>query len=159
MTYEETITRSISQRLTDEISAATFYLEATRYIDDLEVIEELKEHAKDEFRHFQELMDFAGAHDLDVSYAFDPEVVNFKGETSKNYIEFIQGLEQKAIDDYKEMCAYAKEHKDPEAMELFKKIMQEEMEHFDDISPKLQQKRPLLGETSFKRLFDLSIYS
>jgi bacterioferritin (cytochrome b1) len=135
----------------DEISAATFYVEAANMINDLEVIEEIREHAKDEFKHFTWLMDYAKSHDLPVKYDFDRKVIKNVNQKNEKIIKYIQSLEKKAISDYRDMMIYAQTNQDIESAELFKKIMLEEMEHFDDIAPKLGQKR-VIGE-GFKKYF------
>jgi len=150
--YKKEMARAINKRLTDEISAAAMYLHAAGYIKDIEIAEEIRKHAEEEFTHFSELMSFANSHDIFVVYEFDKEVTkNVPRETNK-IISLIQKLEKKAIADYKSMVILARENYDLEAEKLFKHLMEEEIKHFDDIAQVTGETRKLgeSGKTGLK---------
>jgi len=149
MNYKDEIQNLLKRRMIDEISAASFYLEAATLIRDLELAEEIKKHASEEFNHFSRLIEFARNHGLEVRYDFDRNVIKNVPANTKALISIIQGLERKAISDYREMSIICKNNEDIEGEKFFKEIMLEEMNHFDDVAQKTGQSRKL-GE-SFKR--------
>lgn len=149
MSYKNELQELIKRRMIDEISAATFYLDAATLIRDMELAEEIRDHAKDEFDHFSRLVKFARGHGLEVRYDFDRSVIKNVPAKTKALTSIIQGLERKAISDYREMAILCKDNMDLEGEKFFKTIMLEEMEHFDNVAQKTGETRKL-GE-SFKK--------
>jgi len=149
MSYIDEVQELIKRRMIDEISAATFYLEAATIIRDLELSEEIKKHASEEFDHFSRLISFARNHKLDIKYDFDRSVIKNVPAKDKALISIIQGLERKAISDYRELSILCRDNNDLEGEKFFKEIMLEEMQHFDDVAQKTGESRKL-GE-SFKK--------
>jgi len=149
VSYKDELQELVKKRMIDEISAATFYLDAASLIRDLELAEEIQKHALEEFDHFSRLITFARAHGLEVKYDFDRSVIKNVPPREKALISIIQNLERKAITDYREMVLLCRNNEDIEGEKFFKEIMLEEIEHFDDVAQKTGETRKL-GE-SFKK--------
>jgi len=152
MEYTELINEKIGKLMTDEISAATMYIEAAQYITDLELAEEIKTHGQEEFEHFQELMQYAISHNLKTNYDFDRTVIKNVPRDTKTLTRVIQNLEKKAIANYREIALIARDNNDIESEQFFMSLMRKEMEHFDDVAQKTGEHRRL-GEslTKFKK--------
>lgn len=149
MEYKDQVQEFLKKRMIDEISAATFYLDAAELIQDLELSEEIKDHAQEEFEHFKELVSYARNHGLKVVYDFDRSVIKNVPPKEKALINIIQTLERRAISNYRDMMKIARENDDFELEDLCKRLMLKEMEHFDDVALKTGDKRKI-GE-SFKK--------
>jgi bacterioferritin (cytochrome b1) len=124
----------------DELSAAVgynFIAERLSGKDANKVIEELKEHGKEEFEHFTELLHYAYLHGfgnkLNIK-ELDQKVIDFIPSNVTNCVKFIQELELEARNDYRDMVKFAKENNDIEMEEFFKELMQDEQEHYDDLA-------------------------
>jgi len=143
MDYKDIINEKISKLMTDEISAATMYTEAAEYITDLELAQEIKEHATNEFEHFKELMDYAIKHNLKTNYDFDRSVIKNVPTNNKKLIQIIQALEKKAIANYREIAILSRDNNDLESEEFFISLMKREMEHFDDVAQVTGETRKL----------------
>lgn len=148
--YKEKLTEIVNQLMTDEISAATMYLEAAGYLDEITLVNEITQHADEEYGHFKKLMDFATNHGLKISYDFSRPVIKKVPKSTPQLLRIIQDLEKKAIADYKGAALLARENQDIEAEELFSDIMKDEISHFDDIAIQTKEVRALGESSSFK---------
>jgi len=146
MDYKELINEKIGKLMTDEISSATMYIEASQYITDLELAEEIKTHGQEEFDHFTLLMEYAISHNLKTNYDFDRAVIKNVPQNNNSLIRLIQTLEKKAIANYREVALLARQNNDIESEEFFIDLMKKEMEHFDDVAQKTGEHRNL-GES------------
>jgi len=152
MDYKEIINEKIGKLMTDEISAATMYLEAAEHLTNLELAAEMRIHAQEEFEHFGLLMGYAVSHGLKTNYDFDRSVIKNVPLNNNSLIRLIQTLEKKAIANYREIALLARENNDLESEEFFMNLMKKEMEHFDDVAQVTGEHRNL-GEslTKFKK--------
>jgi bacterioferritin (cytochrome b1) len=144
--YPAFVKKSFNKFLRDEISAATSYIRLAQNLKDKEYQEELLEHAKEEFEHYQELIEFAYNHGFgdQLIIVFDNDVVNPSDCSDDTQIlQFVQNLEMKAIKDYKLMACLAMKFKDLETHQFFMELMKDEQDHFDDFANKLGQHREL----------------
>jgi len=155
MTYEEILNEKISKLMTDEISAAAMYIEAAQYINDVALADEIRTHAKEEYTHFGQLMDFATQHNLKTNYDFDRTVIKNVPKNTKSLVHIIQTLEKKAIANYREIALLARQNNDLEGETLFLELMRKEMEHFDDVAQVTGETRKLgEGFEKFKKFRD-----
>ena len=134
MEYQEIINHKIGKLMTDEISAASMYMEAAQYIKDLELAEEIRKHAQEEFDHFKLLLEFAVTHSLKTNYDFDRAVIKNVPMNPQSVIRLIQTLEKKAIANYREIALLARENNDLESEQFFLDLMKAEMGHFDEVA-------------------------
>lgn len=155
--YQLQLNDILNQLMTDEISASTMYIEASGYMTDITLSKEILEHGKDEFEHFQKLMNFCINHNLKTNYDFDRTVIKKVPKNKKQILKLIQELEQKAIEDYREASLLARANDDIEAEELFIEIMKEEMEHFDDLAQETGETRKVEGFKTFKSQFNTKL--
>jgi len=153
--YIDILNIKVAKLMTDEISAATFYLECSSYLTNLELAEEIRTHSKEEFDHFTILMDYAVKHNIKRNYDFDRKVIKNIPTSDKSIIAAIQKLEKTAVANYRELTLLARENDDLESEELFAGLLKAEMTHFDDIAQYTGEKRTL-GESfkSFKKFSD-----
>jgi len=145
------LSKVFNKFIRDELSAASVYIKLSELVTTPKLAEELKEHAKEEFEHFQELMHFASAHGFihTLNISLDSEAVcPFPGDDIRDIsdlsvIRFVQDLETTAINDYKRMATLAMDHRCIEVYEFFSELMKDEMEHFDDLAALIGQTRPV----------------
>jgi len=153
--YQLKLNEMLGKLLTNEISASSMYVEASGYITDITLSKEILTHAEEEFGHFQKLMKFCINHGLKTNYDFDRTVIKKVPKNKKQIIKLIQNLEQQAIQDYKEATIFARQNNDIEAEALFTEIMNDEIEHFDDLAQETGQTRRLgEGFKNFKAQFE-----
>lgn len=132
--YKEQLIKALSKVLNDEISASIVYKAMAEYSVLPQLEEQLLEHSKDEFEHFNEIFSFC------VSHGISPEVklmdyVNNYPSNDTDILMFTQKLEKEAIEDYKSIVLLARENDDVETESFFTEIMNDEIEHFDDLAP------------------------
>ncbi len=148
MTYAECVKQVLNKSIRDEISSAIFYVRAAKELygtESQEVAEELEDHAMEEFEHFVRLLHFANMYGLekDIEFTLDERVVNLPIKNVNQVIDEVQKLEVIAIEDYKKIVNRAKEVGDVPVEEFFNKLVQEEVEHFDDLAFVNNDKRSL----------------
>lgn len=152
--YREKMIAMLNKLVKDEMSAAIFYEKAANELTGPEagsIASELKEHAGDEIKHFNQLIEFASSHDVlgEIKVELDESVVQFSPLTDiKIVMKKVQELEKQAIDDYTKAALCAKKHDNIEANKFFSKIMNEEIEHFDELAYVNGDTRPLVGLSS-----------
>ena len=152
MEYKKIIEEKINMLMTDELSASSMYIEASQYITNLELAEEIKIHGQEEFEHFQLLMEYAISHNLKIKYDLDRKVTKSVPLNNNSLIRLIQTLEKKAIANYREVALLARQNNDLESEEFFMDLMKKEMEHFDDVAQVTGEHRGLgEGLVKFKK--------
>jgi len=136
---KEFLIEKFNKFIRDEISAAAGYVVIANKLkgkDVANVVKELLEHSSEEYKHFTELVAYAGNHgflnDLEL-VDFDTGVTKYTPKDLVECVKFIQGLEEQARKDYKEMVLLAKENKAVELEEFFEDMMGDEVEHFNDL--------------------------
>jgi len=149
----------------DELSSAIGYFKIAEQLTGFgaaKVIEELKEHGKEEFGHYTELLHYAYLHGfgdkLNIQ-CLDENVINYIPKDLNSCVAFIQSLEIHARDDYRDMIKFARDHQDIEMEEFFRELMADEQEHYDDLAYILDNKIKLgesKGETMglFKEILE-----
>lgn len=153
--YLEKLTRAFEKVIKDEVTASILYVKLAQMIPVKVIQEQLVEHTFEEFKHYSMLVDYAYKHGFlkHIDINVDLELINSKNayETDdyKELVKLIQDLEQKAINDYEVLIAYTSTYQDHDTYELIEEIIQDEREHFDDLSFVLDQKRKLV--TKFSR--------
>jgi len=145
--------------LNDEISAAVFYTRAAYNLEgagSANISKELKEHADDEYRHFGLLVNFASNYGLmeRLTISFEEETNFLPINDPQVVLQKVQSLETEAAETYKKMAMICKELGIVDGCELFKQLVVEELEHFDDLSYVLGQKRSLVPQTEQEQLVD-----
>ena len=149
--YEIKLKNFIESALKDELSASIMYAKASNElvgIGSQEVSEELMNHSKEEYGHFNQLLAFASAHDIlkDIKFTIDYSVVDFSGISNSNEVmKKVQELEEKAIRDYEMMAKCAFKNGDLETTSFMREIMSDEIKHFDDLAYINGEKRKFRG--------------
>jgi ferritin len=159
MDYKEYLTKKIEKVLDDEMVSSLAYLKMAEDLQGMiviEVQEVLKEHADEEFGHFKDIFNYAKIHGIDPIITVNTGKINSSPKDLKEVIIFTQALETEAINDYTEIVKVAQENEDLETVMFFKKILDNEKEHFDELAPLLGQKRPLGESSSFRDLLKKS---
>lgn len=147
--YKEKMKCFFNKVIKDEISASIFYAKAANELSGVgsaEISEELLEHSKEEFQHFNELVSFASKHGFldEIQIELDDSVINFSPiSDAKVVMEKVQELETSAIRDYGWMAKCAMKHGDIETAKFMKEIMSDEIKHFDDLAYVNGDKRPV----------------
>lgn len=134
----------------DEISAATFYKRAAADLIGVEsknVSDELNIHADEEMGHFNMLIKYASDFGIlqELNIVLDQEVANFKVTSLEEVMVKVQDLESQAIADYEALMLSCFERKEVTGFELFKKILHDEIGHYDDLAYVLGQVRTMFS--------------
>lgn len=145
---QEQFLKLLNKTINDEVSAAIFYKRAAQELTGPEIkpiADELTTHADEEMGHFDMLIGYASNYDLlsKMNIMLDASVANFQITTVEAVIAKVQELEAIAIDDYEQLFSIAHQMKDFSGIELFRKILEDEIEHYDDLAYVLGQKRDL----------------
>lgn len=148
--YKKFLTESIHSLMKDELTASVLYSLLSKVITRIDIAKEIQEHSKDEFNHFDKLIDYCTKHGLEVSIQLDEKIIENSPNTTKKICMYIQELENNAIEDYRVVSLVAKKYDDIETYEFMTEIMKEEIEHFDDISTVLEQTRDILTGNTVK---------
>lgn len=153
--YIEKLVKAFEKVIKDEVTATLLYVKLAQLIPVRVVQEQLVEHTFEEFKHYSMLVDYAYNHGFlkNIEINVDLELINSKNiyETDdyKNMVKLIQDLEQKAINDYEMIIGYTSAYEDHDTYELIESILEDERNHFDDLSFVLNQKRKVI--TKFSR--------
>ena len=146
--YEAQMVQIFNKAVRDELEASISYKIMAEQIQGPginEIREELEEHAKEEFQHFQEFIAFAASHSMlnQIKFEIRTDYVNPSTLPTdvSGIVQFTQDLETEAYNDYKRAAMLAKENLDPETKMFFIEKMKDEMRHFDDISALDKTKR------------------
>ena len=146
--------KRFQKAMRDEISASIVYIKMAQSLSGFQgskVADELLEHSKEEFEHYNELIDFATKHgfvdQLDYTIIDMDVIKNAPMKDINAIMLYTQELEQTAISDYNELGKMAEEAESEEARKLFFEIMGDEQEHFDDLAVWLDQTRPCMLAT------------
>ena len=146
--YEEELKKLFEKALCGEYTSILVYVKMAAEISGFNaslVAKELNEHAEKELEHARELNEYANNHGFQIDACADLGTVNQDYSDLDKTVSKTQELEQDAIDDYHNIFLLAQEHNDPETMQFAKHIMEEEMEHFDDLAKFTGQARELLA--------------
>jgi ferritin len=137
--------------INDEISASVFYKKASlelKGVNSKEVSEELYIHGEEELKHFNMLIEYCSKYNLlkDIEFKFTEEPA-IKIGTVEEVMKKVQSLELQAITDYSKLLKYSKEElMDEPSCKLFKEILNDECEHFDDLAYVLGESRNLFSD-------------
>ena len=134
MEYRALIKNKIQKVIRDEITASIAYRLMANRTTNPNFQKEMEEHGDDEYRHFKQLVDFCMNHSCDVKIQLDNDVIDRIPDDNEGMFRLHQELEQKAMEDYFQIVLIAKNNNDFETEEFFKTLLQEEMEHFDDVA-------------------------
>jgi ferritin len=140
--YKEQLEKMLAKVLNDEISTSIVYKAMSEYATNSKIAEELIDHSKDEFEHFNEIISFCINHGLDPVIELT-EYTNDYPDTDKEILDFTQNLEQTAINDYRSIVLLARSNDDVETEAFFTEIMNDEIEHFDDLAPLAKETRSI----------------
>ena len=146
--YEAQMVQIFNKAVRDELEASISYKIMAEQIQGPginEIKEELEEHAKEEFQHFQEFIAYAASHTIlnKITFEIRPNYVNPSTLPTdvSGIVQFTQDLETEAYNDYKRASMLARENFDTETEMFFIEKMKDEMRHFDDISALDKTKR------------------
>jgi ferritin len=132
--YKDELVKFINGALVDELSASISYKSMSEFATEEKLVKALEEHSAEEYAHFNEILSFALNHDIKPVIAVSADIVqNYPTEDSK-MVDFVQGLEKKAISDYKEISLKARKEGDLETEAFFMELMNDEIAHFDELS-------------------------
>ena len=134
--YELQVVELINKALRDELSAASSYSCMSQTTENGTLASELMAHASEEFGHYNQIIGFVYAHGLEekVNFSFDLNVANQFPSDTFTIIEFTQGLETRAMEDYRQIALLARENNDLETEAFFMGLMAAEQTHFDDLA-------------------------
>ena len=139
--YEEVMIGIFNKALRDELEASINYKIMAEQIvgPGINAIkQELLDHSKEEFEHFNQFVSYASDHDFleRVEFSIRTEMVNPKDLPTNvdGIVEFTQNLEMDAYNDYKNAAVIAEEEGDMETRMFFEELMKDEMGHYDDVS-------------------------
>lgn len=145
--YSKRIVEIFQKAIRDELTASAVYQKASAMLSGPgsdEIKEHLQEHAKEEYQHYSEFIDYASRHNFlnDLNIILDQNSLNPKGNDYE-IVKFTQDLEMIAAQDYKNAADFCFKHNDTETYEFFKEKLADEIRHFDEDAYYLNQKREL----------------
>lgn len=152
--YREKMIAFLNKVLKDELSASIFYMKASNELVGSEVdgvSKELAVHSAEEMAHFNSLLAYATNHGLidDINIELDQSVIMFSPlNDAEKVMRKVQELEKIAIGDYNKSAMCAMKNSDLESHGFFKKLMDDEIGHFDDLAYVNGDVRPLSGLSS-----------
>ena len=132
--YKKKMTEIFQKAVKDELSAASiYYLVAAKItgFEEAEIAEELQKHAKEEYEHFTELIDYAYTHGIELEIG-----LNYTQDYPtklEDVIKWKQDLETEAMNDYLNAAKLAEAEGDMLTVEFFRELAQDERKHLDDL--------------------------
>jgi len=136
--YKSQMIEIFKKAIKDELSASISYKAMAEKVigaGNSKFKEELLDHGKEEFEHFQELIEYAATHGIlsELPLVLDEEVIKNAPSETQAIITFTQNLEKEAIFDYTKASKLARDNDDIETFSFFKELTKDEQSHFDDI--------------------------
>ena len=143
--YAKQLIAIFNKAVRDELSACSVYRIIGNKLkgpDTDEIRDHLFEHAKEEYGHYTELIDYASKHNFlqDIKVQLDNTVFNANGDNNALVLS-TQNLETKAAQDYRNASILASKNNDIETHEFFTELMKDELKHFDENAYFLGQSR------------------
>ena len=137
--YQKKMVEIFNKAIRDELGASISYKAMAEKVygaGNNKLREELIQHGKEEFEHFNELVSYAATHGIlsDLILEVDEEVIVNAPSDVKGIIKFSQDLEMEAIKDYRNAAKLAFENKDMETHEFFSELASDEETHYDDVA-------------------------
>jgi len=147
--YEDRLIEMFSKAINDEYTSVIIYTKMASFlrgVDAMPIAKELLEHADEEHIHAKKIVDYVSKHGLEseLEYCVDFEEINNCPQDLQGVVEKTQDLEQEAIEHYRKMAECAKGQNDIETYHFVKGLMEDEIEHFDDIAAYTQETRGFL---------------
>jgi bacterioferritin (cytochrome b1) len=129
--YKQFVSDSFSSLISDEVSASILYLIVSNFLG-VSLGKVLKEHSAEEHEHASKLIDYAINHGIvfDITLRENDNI----DYSVQGLLQYVEKLEEDAIQDYKTMSLVANKYGDVELYELMKDIMMNETEHYDELS-------------------------
>jgi len=151
--YNEKITEMFTQAIHDEFTSAIIYFKmgyAIRGLTATKVADEIIGHAKEEFDHAGQVIEYCANHgiDADLEYSIDEERINNSPTDVEGVIKETQNLETGAIELYNKIAQFAEDNRDYETREFATDLMIIEQGHFDDVALFTNQTRGFLNGIS-----------
>lgn len=123
----------------DEISAYIFYINCANSAIGLgikPIVNELIEHAKEELEHYHKIITYCNEYNLQdkIQICLDESIVNIYLTDINEIVSKVQELEHQAILDYNCLIKLCKEINDEKGLKLFREILNDEYDHFNELS-------------------------
>jgi len=135
--YKNDMIKIFNKAIQDELSACSvYYLIASQLtgFEEVEIAEEFQKHAKEEYEHFTELLDYASNHGIEgyLNLNLMPYTQQYPVELQA-VIDWKQNLEKESMNDYLAAAKLAEEKGDVLTMDFFKELAKDKSNHINDL--------------------------
>lgn len=146
--YKDKMIKIFQKAIKDELSACSYYVHIAQKLEGFEgaeLQEDFLKHAKEEYEHFNELLQYAADHgiidNLEIGlFNYEKEhPVEIKDINA--VIDWKQNLEKGAMEDYLRAAEVAYERGDIMTRRFFEHMAEDERRHLDDLQKYKKLKR------------------